>query len=286
MPAIIYGTAWKKERTTDLVKQALTAGFRGIDTAGQPKHYNEAGVGKAIESTMKQGTPREGLYIQTKFTPLSGQDPDNLPYDPKADVAEQVQQSFAASLRNLNTEYVDSLVMHSPIKPMHELMSAWRIMERIKLSGGARQLGISNCYDLNVLQTMYQAAKVKPALLQNRFYADSGYDSELRAWCRSKGIIYQSFWTLTANTQIFSSFAVGRLAERYQCEPSQILLRFVTQLGIVPLTGTTSPEHMRDDLGMFRFELTEPELDTVSNALLPGSRLQDFLSTAQLDSAI
>jgi diketogulonate reductase-like aldo/keto reductase len=277
MPAMIYGTAWKQERTADLVKQALAAGFRGIDTAGQPRHYHEAGVGEALAELQAQGMQRDSIYLQTKFTPLSGQDPDNLPYDPKVEVAEQVRQSFTNSLQNLQTEYVDSLILHSPIKPMHELMSAWRSMERIKLSGGARQLGISNCYDLDVLKTMYQAAKVKPALVQNRFYADTRYDMELRAWCRERGIIYQSFWTLTANTHVFSSLQMGRLAERYQCEPTQILLRFVSQLGIIPLTGTSSPEHMRDDLAMFHFQLSEAEMELVCKALLTGSSLQEFL---------
>jgi len=276
MPAIIYGTAWKKDRTAELVSQAVNSGFRGIDTAGQPRHYHEAGVGEALVSLANAGIRRDSLYLQTKFTPLNGQDPDNVPYDADAELAEQVRQSFASSLRNLNTDYLDSLILHSPIKPMSALMEAWRSMERIKLSGGARQLGISNCYDLETLQAVYNAAKVKPALVQNRFYGDSGYDTALRRWCRAQGIVYQSFWTLTANPQINSSLAVGRIAERYQCEPAQVLLRFVSQLGIVPLTGTSSAHHMSEDLAMFQFELSEAERDQVSNALLSGARLQDF----------
>jgi diketogulonate reductase-like aldo/keto reductase len=80
LPDLIYGTAWKKERTVALVEQALTLGFRGIDTAGQPKHYDEAGVGLGLAQAMKAGLHREDIYVQTKFTPLDGQDPQRIPY--------------------------------------------------------------------------------------------------------------------------------------------------------------------------------------------------------------
>ena len=76
-PPILYGTAWKRERTCELVLAALRAGFRGIDTACQPKHYDEAAVGAALETS---GLRRADLYVQTKYTPLAGQDPDRLPY--------------------------------------------------------------------------------------------------------------------------------------------------------------------------------------------------------------
>jgi len=86
-PTILYGTAWKRERTYELVLAALRAGFRGIDTACQPKHYDEAAVGAALETS---GLRRADLYVQTKYTPLAGQDPDRLPYDAAAEVEEQV----------------------------------------------------------------------------------------------------------------------------------------------------------------------------------------------------
>src|SRR5687767_3029990 len=110
MPRIIYGTAWKKERTAELVTKALQAGFRGIDTACQPKHYDEAGVGEGIAPCLNNGLTRADLYLQTKFTPVDGQDPKRIPYDPKATLAEQVAQSFQTSLRNLRTDYLDCLV--------------------------------------------------------------------------------------------------------------------------------------------------------------------------------
>jgi diketogulonate reductase-like aldo/keto reductase len=199
MPGIIYGTAWKKDRTRDLVVRAVRAGFRGIDTACQPKHYNEPQVGEALVRLADDGIGRNEIFLQTKFTPLAGQDPATVPYDPAAPPADQVAQSFAVSLENLRTDVIDSLVLHSPLAPHTLLMEVWGAMEEIAESGGARQLGISNCYDLPVLEALCGDARVKPAVVQNRFYIDSGYDQELREWCSTRGIGYQSFWTLTAN---------------------------------------------------------------------------------------
>ncbi len=121
MPKIIYGTAWKKERTTELVVQAVQAGFRGIDTACQPKHYSEEKVGDALVILIEKGFKREDLYIQTKFIPLSGQDPDNTPYDKDASLDVQVAESFEVSKKNLKTDYVDLLVLHSPLFPHAKL---------------------------------------------------------------------------------------------------------------------------------------------------------------------
>ncbi|PHJ14651.1 aldo keto reductase family oxidoreductase, partial [Cystoisospora suis] len=96
VPRFLYGTAWKKDRTEALVKQALQAGFIGIDTACQPKHYNEPGVGSGIQSFLKErNVPRHFLFIQTKFTPLDGQDRSKpLPYDARASLPNQIRQSI------------------------------------------------------------------------------------------------------------------------------------------------------------------------------------------------
>ena len=72
VPRLIYGTAWKKERTTELVAQALRAGFRGIDTACQPKHYHEPGVGEALAVVAREGVLRSDIFLQTKFRPCEG----------------------------------------------------------------------------------------------------------------------------------------------------------------------------------------------------------------------
>ena len=207
IPSILYGTAWKKDRTASLVEQAIRAGFRGVDTACQPKHYHEPGVGEALARVIQDGVvKREDVFLQTKFTPIGGQDPKNIPYDPQSDIPTQVRTSFATSLRNLQTTYLDSLVLHSPMRTVEETLTVWHTFEEFHRAGQVRFLGLSNTYSLRVLQAVYDAADVKPTFLQNRFYAESGYDVDIRRYCREKGIHYQSFWTLTANPHIVNRY--------------------------------------------------------------------------------
>ncbi|MEY4543806.1 MAG: hypothetical protein RL685_1 [Pseudomonadota bacterium] len=267
LPRLLYGTAWKKERTADLVAVALELGFRGLDTACQPKHYDEPGVGAGVARALAGGLRREQLYLQTKFTPLSGQDPKRVPYDVKASLSEQVRQSCEASLGNLRTTYLDALVLHSPLSPLERLLEVWRALERLVEQGLVRELGLSNCYELRQFEALFGAARVKPGVLQNRFHAETGYDRELRAFCARQGIIYQSFWTLSANPELLARPELRALAMRNGVTPAQLFFRALTQLGIVPLTGTTSEEHMRQDLAIFDFELGAAELNQLSTWL-------------------
>lgn len=260
IPELIYGTAWKKERTKELVIQAVQTGFRAIDTACQPKHYNEKGVGEALSTLCIQGFKREDLFIQTKFTPLPGQDPLNIPYDKGAGLSIQVAQSFEVSKRNLQTDYVDSLVLHSPLFPFKDLLSVWRAMEKIYQVGDAKQLGISNTYDLGTLEHLYAEADIKPTILQNRFYQDSDYDKELRAFCNIHNIRYQSFWTLTANPHILQSKDLFDLGRKYNKNVIQIFFAYLHHVDITPLTGTSDLEHMQNDLDSFDIRFEESEV--------------------------
>jgi diketogulonate reductase-like aldo/keto reductase len=260
VPAIIYGTAWKGPRTEALVKIAIGLGFRGLDTACQPKHYDEAGVGAGLAAAISAHFGRSDVYLQTKFTPLSGQDPRRVPYDPAATLADQVAQSFAVSLRNLRTDYLDGLVLHSPLPDPSQMAEVWRAMERLVEQGGVRQLGLSNCYQLATLVRLCDTARVPPAIVQNRFYAKTHFDAELRAFCLQHQIIYQSFWTLTANPDTLAHETVTALAAKYGRTAPQILFRYLNQVGVVPLTGTSSSRHMREDLAITEFELTADEM--------------------------
>lgn len=264
VPPIIYGTAWKKDRTAALVEQAVQHGFRGIDTACQPKHYHEPGVGDGLAACLNGDLRRADIYLQTKFTSLSGQDPKQVPYDRNANYAEQVAQSFEVSLHNLQTTYIDCLVMHSPEDELDETLEVWQAMESLISNGGVTQLGLSNCYSLEELEALYNAASVKPTVLQNRFYDETNYDREIRAFCREHGISYQSFWTLTANRHLLGHDDIKALATRYERTPAQILFRYLTQNEVIPLTGTHSAQHMREDLAIFDFKLTDAELDAVT----------------------
>lgn len=267
MPGILYGTAWKKARTAGLVEQALALGFRGIDTACQPKHYHEAGVGEGLAASLRRGLARSRIYLQSKFTPVDGHDPARIPYDPAAPLADQVIQSCAVSLENLRTDYLDGLILHSPCATPEATREAWRAMESLVELGRVRQLGISNCYDPGMLRDLHDAAAIKPAILQNRFHAATGHDRVIRELCRERGIVYQSFWTLTANADLLAHPSVAQMASTHGRTPAQILFRFLTQIGVVPLTGTTSAEHMRDDLAIFEFQLSTAECAALGGLL-------------------
>jgi len=139
---------------------------------------------------------------------------------------------------------------------MRETLEVWRAMEHLIDQGVVRQLGISNCYQLGELKALHRAGRIKPTIVQNRFYSDTGYDREIRAFCRLHGLVYQSFWTLTANPKLFSHPTMTTIASTHRRTPAQVLFRYLNQSGVVPLTGTRSETHMREDLAIFAFELT------------------------------
>jgi len=245
-PAILYGTAWKEERTEELTALALRSGFRGIDTANQRKHYYEAGVGAAIASS---GIPRGELFIQTKFTYRRGQD-QRLPYDPSASLSEQVRQSFESSLEHLQCEFIDSLVLHGPSSESgwsDQDREVWTAMEELVDAGRVGVLGVSNIA-LGQLATLASEARVPPSQVQNRCYARTGWDREVRLLCKQHGFRYQGFSLLTANRTELSSPDVVALAARVGGTVSQLVFRYAVTVGMLPLTGTSSAEHMSEDL--------------------------------------
>ncbi|KMU73099.1 hypothetical protein CISG_03360 [Coccidioides immitis RMSCC 3703] len=206
IPVFLYGTAWKKDRTADLVYQALCNGFTAIDTAGQPKHYREDLVGEGIRRAISERkVKRENIFTL---------------------------EAWAAC-----EEYVPDKIRH---------------------------LGISNC-TLPVLSALHRTARVKPAVVQNRFYRDTHFDGPVRQYCRENSIIYQSFWTLTANPDLVYSEPVGVLAQQVGISPQAALYCFVLGLGnTVILNGTKNEGRMVADLQapkkVERFSTEQPEV--------------------------
>lgn len=247
---IIYGTAWKKERTTSLVVSAVLAGFRAIDTAGQPKHYREDLVGEALQVLYERhGYKREDLFVQTKFTSIGGQDTTQpLPYDPSSTIETQVRSSFATSLRQLRTTYLDSYILHSPLETYAKTLEAWRVLISFQDEGRVRVIGLSNTYDPSLLTRLGEDSGRAVQVVQNRWYERNGWDREVVEWCRTNGARYQSFWTLTGSPSLLSHPATTAIAKANNCSPPQAVYRFVQSLGITPLCGTTDEAHMRDDL--------------------------------------
>ena len=262
VPGLLYGTAWKEAATESLVVGALTTGFRGIDTANQRKHYFEEAVGRGIA---RSGVPRDQLFVQTKFTHRDGHDRGpghRLPYDERAPVEQQVQQSFDSSVAHLGA--IDSLVLHGPTRRDGlgpDDIAAWHAMEALHAAGRVALLGVSNV-TARQLHDFVALARAPIAFVQNRCYASRGWDRDVRAVCAEHGIVYQGFSLLTANRDVVGGRTVRSIAMRHGKTPAQVIFRFAQQLGMLPLTGTTSPEHMRHDLDLM-FELAAAELATL-----------------------
>ncbi len=270
MPAFMYGTAWKKDQTTRLVELAVDSGFTAIDTANQLIHYQEELVGDALLTLARKGVKRESLFLQTKFTSVSGQD-HRTPYDQSADLPTQVQQSFESSLKHLHTDYLDSYVLHGPYSRWGLSQSDWDVwsaMETYYRAGTTKMIGISNV-QADQLRELCEKASVKPMVVQNRCYAVMGWDKEVRDICKTHGIIYQGFSLLTANQDVLRDPLVWDIAKRVEANPLQIIFRFALQLGMLPLTGTTNEQHMKDDLAILEnFELSSDDIQTIESLAL------------------
>lgn len=264
LPSFMYGTAWKKDATTQLVQLAVAAGFRAIDTANQLIHYQEALVGEALQALAKQGIARETLFLQTKFTPTNGQD-HRTPYDASADLTTQVKQSFDSSLAHLHTDYVDSYVLHGPYS-RYSLGAAdrevWTAMEALYQAGKAKMIGISNVTAGQLAQLCTEAT-VKPMVVQNRCYAALGWDKEVREICQSHGIIYQGFSLLTANRDVLADPEVRAIAKRLGTGPAQVVFAFAMHVGMLPLTGTTNSQHMKEDLQAEQLTLSSEDIQRI-----------------------
>jgi diketogulonate reductase-like aldo/keto reductase len=261
IPSFMYGTAWKKEATAELVQLAVRCGFTAIDTANQLIHYREALVGEALRSLEKEGRKRETLFVQTKFTPLDGQG-GQAPYDASADLTTQVMQSFDSSLDHLRTDYIDSYVLHAPLSRRGLAADDWEVwaaMEALLRSGRTKMIGVSNI-TASQLAELCERAQVKPMVVQNRCFAAYHWDRQVRDICKTHGIVYQGFSLLTANREVLIYPEIQRIARRLSTGPAQVIFRFAMQVGMLPLTGTTSEQHMREDLQAERLVLSEQEV--------------------------
>jgi diketogulonate reductase-like aldo/keto reductase len=267
IPDFLYGTAWKEERTAALTELALRMGFRAIDTANQRRHYFEAGVGQGLAAAYGAGiVTRADIFLQTKFTYARGQD-HRLPYDPDANYSVQVAQSLASSLEHLATDQVESFVLHGPASAYDWTdadAEVWEAMRKERDAGRTRLLGVSNI-SLDQLQQMVHVHNELPAFVQNRCFARLGWDREMRAFCREHNIVYQGFSLLTANLEVLRHSLIANLATRADATPAQIIFAFARAVGMLPLTGTSNPDHMKQNLASRKLTLSADDVSTIEN---------------------
>jgi diketogulonate reductase-like aldo/keto reductase len=269
VPSFMYGTAWKKDATARLVQLAIESGFSAIDTANQLIHYQEALVGEALQSLAHRGVPREALFLQTKFTSADGQD-HRTPYDPRADLTTQVKQSLDSSLQHLRTDYLDSYVLHAPFSRRGLGAADWEVwaaMEDLYKSAKTKMIGVSNITAAQ-LALLCEEAQVKPMMVQNRCFAVTAWDRQVRELCQEHGSIYQGFSLLTANPDVLAASQVRAIAARQGATPAQVVFRFAMQVGMLPLTGTSSQKHMIEDLAAERITLSADEVELIETIAL------------------
>jgi len=176
-----------------------------------------------------------------------------------------VRQSLQSSLQHLG--HVDSYLLHGPrtrsgISGIDR--EVWRTMEELQREGRVGMIGVSNVTADQVVE-LCDIASVKPAFVQNRCFARLGWDREVREVCRREGVIYQGFSLLTANVAELGSREIREIATAHRATVAQVIFAFALQAGMLCLTGTTNPQHMREALAAPQLDLSEEEVTTIES---------------------
>ncbi|KAI5457333.1 NADP-dependent oxidoreductase domain-containing protein [Mariannaea sp. PMI_226] len=257
IPPLLYGTAEKTDPL--LIFSALKTGYRGLDCACQPHFYYEDVVGQAIALALSPvssgglGLRRSDMFIQTKFTTPAGHThrPDLAPYAHEDPPAAKVRKSLKMSLAKLGVDYVDALLLHGPMPTLVQTLDIWLAMESC-IGDRVRNIGVSN-FSLEQLMHIYRHATIKPAIVQNRFWPQNHFDSDVRAFCADNRMVYQAFWILTGNPQLLDTNIVGWLADKTGTSREDALYTLVLSLGkdgsgISVLNGTKNLQRMQGSL--------------------------------------
>lgn len=238
MPLAGFGTFMLGgECCTDAVAAAIQSGYRMIDTA--EAYGNEKAV---VEGIRKSGVDRRELFVVTKVNFAS---------------YENAEQAALRSLENLQTDYVDLLLLHWPFANYY---AAWRALEKLYAEGKARAIGVSN-FAPDRLLDLIAYNKVAPAVnqIETNLYCQRRTE---RAWMDKKQVVQMAYAPLGqgGRAEMFAEPAVLALAEKYGKTPAQIMLRFLTQKGIAVIPRSAQPEHIRENFALFDFVLDAAEL--------------------------
>jgi diketogulonate reductase-like aldo/keto reductase len=137
-------------------------------------------------------------------------------------------------------------------------------MEALQKTGKTKYLGISNV-TFEQLKELFTKSTIKPTFVQNRCFANTAWDREIRKYCKENNILYQGFSLLTANLQILHNQELKEIILKSGKTAAQVLLRFAMQLGMIPLTGTTNETHMKQDLSWNNFSLSDEDVHFIEN---------------------
>lgn len=247
IPCIGYGT-WQmpdNEATVNNIKEAITCGYRHIDTASA--YENEASVGKAVRES---GAAREGLFITTKLW-NSDHGYDNT------------LRAFEKSISRLQMEYVDLYLIHWPVPVHHKEdyqdlnRETWRAFERLYNEGRVKAIGVSN-FLIHHLQEIMQDCEIKPMVNQVELHPEYP-QQELADFCKNSNILVEA-WSPLMQGRIFQLPLLRELGQKYGQSVSQIAIRWILQKGIVPLPKASGIEHIRQNADVFGFELDKEDM--------------------------
>lgn len=226
-----------KEKTAQAVEDAIKAGYRHIDTA--QSYLNESEVGQGITAS---GIAREELFVTTKIWV------HNVSYD-------GVMKSFDESLKRLNLEYVDLLLIH---QPYNDVYGAWRAMEELQKSGKVRAIGISN-FAVDRAIDLAAFNEIKPQI--NPFQQQTNTIKALR----EDGIAVEAWAPFAEGKRdIFKNPILTKIGQTYHKSVAQIILRWLIQQDIIVLAKSVNPDRMKENIDVFDFELTAEDINQIA----------------------
>jgi 2,5-diketo-D-gluconate reductase A len=255
IPRLGLGTAGAGDKQTRRrVRDALGVGYRLIDTAA--KYENEVGVGQGIADS---GIPREELFVGTK---LRGADQGY----------ESAKKALEASLRRLGLDYVDLYLIHWPLPRVGLYVESWHAMEELLTEGKTRAIGVSN-FLAEHLDLLAAGSSIVPAINQIELHPRLPQVAQ-RADNARRGIVTQSWSPLAKAGDLLQEPALASIANRHAKTPVQVVLRWHVQLGLVAIPKSSHVDHLRQNLEVFDFELTDDDLAQIAS-LETGMRVSD-----------
>lgn len=241
IPALGFGTYKAEEgsQVVNAVKEALKVGYRHIDTAAV--YGNEEGVGKAIKES---GINRSEVFLTSKIW-NSDQGYDNT------------LRAFETSIKKLNTDYLDLYLIHWP-KALNK--ETWRAMEKLYDDGKIKAIGVSN-FKIHHLEELMESGSIIPMVNQIELHPKFN-QKEVRDFCEKYNIIVEA-WAPLMQGKVFEIPLLQSLAEKYNKTISQIILRWDLQMGIVTIPKSITPERIKENAGIYDFELAQEDMESI-----------------------